>query len=148
MPVVFKRTDLQQRLADWPDGGADTSWALCFGSVVPAAGELAAIREAARICDRVVVARLTPDRVVPPTYAAVVAEAGADILWCPREVAGHVRVDAGVEELDATTATLLAQAVFTVLPNAVVVPRTNLPLVRALRNILHGLGEVFVLRLV
>lgn len=148
VPVVVARADLQRRVAEWPDAAGDTSWALCFASVVPDAGELAALREAARLCDRVVLARLTPDRVLPPTYARVAAEAGADVLWCPREVAGHVRLDVGVDGVDGVTATLLVQAVTTVLPNLVVAPRGNLPLVRSLRNVLHGLGDMFVLRVV
>lgn len=142
------RAELQQRVAEWPDAAGDSSWALCFASVVPAAGEMAALREAAKLCDRVVLARLTPDRVLPPTYAEVASAAGADLLWCPRELTGHVRADVGVEGVDGITSTLLLQAITTVLPNLVVAPRGNLPLVRALRNMLHGLGDMFVLRVV
>lgn len=146
--LVFSRSDLQRRLAEWPDAGVDTSWALCFGSVLPTAGEVAAIREAAKICDRVVVARLLPDRVIPPTYAKVVEDAGADVLFCPRELTGHVRVEVGVPEVDAAAATLIMQVLSTTLPNLVVAERGNLPLIRALRNIQHGLGDLFVLRVV
>ena len=148
LPLIFSRNDLQKRLAEWPGAEDDTTWALCFGSALPSAGELAAIREGAKLCDRVAVARLLPDRVLPPNYADVLLEAGADLLWCPREVAGKVRVDVQVEGVDAKAATLITQALITVLPNLVVVERGNLPLVRALRNIQGGLGDLFTLRAV
>jgi hypothetical protein len=148
LPLIFTRQDLQTRLANWPDSKPDTTWALCFGSVLPSAGELSAIREAAKLCDKVVVARLLPDRLLPPTYAQVVAEAGADLLWVPKEVSGHVRVDVQVEGVDTAAATLVTQALITVLPLLVVIDRTNLPLVRTLRNLQGGLGEIFTLRAV
>lgn len=148
LPLIFTRNDLQTRLAEWPDAKGDTTWALCFGSAIPSAGEVAAIREAARLCDKVVVARLLPDRILPPTYAKVIEEAGADLLWAPREVAGHVRINVHVEGVDEKAATLITQALITVLPLLVVIDRTNLPLVRTLRNIQGGLGEIFTLRAV
>lgn len=148
MIVVHSRNELQKRLAEWPDADEATSWALAFGSALPTPGELMAMREAAKTCDRLVVARLLPDRVLPPTYAGVVEEAGGDVLWCPREVSGHVRLDVGVEGVDTVAATLMLQAVATVLPNLVVVEKAHLALVRAMRNIQNGLGDMFTLRVV
>ncbi|MFZ2586619.1 MAG: hypothetical protein WAZ18_00625 [Alphaproteobacteria bacterium] len=148
MLILTSRPDLQRRLAEWPDAAPDTSWALCFGSALPTPGELAAVREAVKVCDRAVLARLLPDRVLPPTYGKVAEDAGADVLWVPREVQGHVQVDVGVPEVPTASATLILQAITTVLPNLVVVERANLPLIRALRNIQHGLGDMFVLRVV
>jgi hypothetical protein len=148
LPLILTRADLQKRVAEWPEGKEDTTWALCLGGAVVSAGEVAAIREAAKVCDRVAVARLTPDKVLPPTYMKVVKEAGADLLWTPTEVSGKVRVEVQGEGVDAPTATLLMQALVTVLPNLVVVERANLPLTRALRALQAGLGDLFTLRVV
>lgn len=140
---------MAKRLAEWPDGVGDTSWALCFVSVVPTAGELRAIREAAKLCDRVVAARLTPDRAVIGNLSTVVREAGADVLWIPKDVSGRVAVTlGGVKGVDGTVATLLVQAVTTVLPLAIFADRVNVPLVLALRALQGGLGDMFNLRLV
>lgn len=76
--------------------------------------------------------------------AEMCREAGADIVWVPKGEKAFVSVDCGVEGVDGT---LVAQAVMTVLPMLVVVPRADVALIRALRNIQGGLGEVFSLRI-
>lgn len=142
--VVATRVLLAERLANWP-GVGNVSWALVFFSAVPGAGELAACREAAKLCDKVVGVRLSDDKRVAPKLAETCRGAGCDLLWVPRAVEGHVTVDCGVAGLNGT---LMTQAVMTVLPTLVVAHRTDLPLIRALRNISGGLGEVFSLRIV
>ncbi|MBI1309636.1 MAG: hypothetical protein GC129_07335 [Proteobacteria bacterium] len=148
--VVTGRAQLAQRLADWPGGGGAT-WAVGFVGAVPSGSELAALKEAARLCDRVVaVVRRNEERGsevarrVAPGMAEMCREAGADIVWVPKGEKAFVSVDCGVEGVDGT---LVAQAVMTVLPMLVVVPRADVALIRALRNIQGGLGEVFSLRI-
>lgn len=147
------RGELQRKLADSPwVNTAETSWAVVFVSSIPTAPETDAVRQAAKVCDRVVAVRAVPDNKLPAklqaSVQATLAAAGADALWLPTEVAGFGRFDAGVESLDATTSTLILQAITTVLPNLVVAPRGNVALVRALRNIGGTLGDLFTLRLV
>jgi hypothetical protein len=148
--VVYSRAALADRLANWPGAGADTTWALVTVGAMPSGGELAAAREAAKLCDRVVALRLEPGKPVAPGYAETLRSAGVDIVWVPKELTGPVRVDVGVtDKLVGTDGpTLALQAVTTVLPNLVVVPRGNVAVVRVFRNILAGLGELFTLRFV
>lgn len=149
--VVTSRQALAERLAGW--GNVDETWGVVFLGPVPSTGELEAAKEAARLCDRVVGVVLgtrnqepgTRGRAVAPKMAEVCREAGCDIIWVPQEVSGHVKVDLGVEGVDGT---LMAQALMTVLPMLVVVHRREVAVIRALRNFVGGLGDVFSLRLV
>jgi hypothetical protein len=155
LPTVYTRSALQSVLAEglrthgWTE--AD-SWSVVFMSAVPAAAELEALRTAARLTDRVVVVRLLTDAKPAAAFLAhlhsVLQPAGADVLWLPTEVSGWLRITTGVDALTSEQATLLLQAITTVLPGLVVAPKTNVALVRALRNMLASLGEVFSLRLI
>jgi hypothetical protein len=110
---------------------------------------MAAMKQAATLCDRVVCVRLFDrERPVAPNFAATVRSAGVDIVWVAKpEVEGPVSIDVGVAELGAGAGIWL-QAVVTVLPVLVVVPRGAIGLVRACRNIQAGLGDLFSLRVV
>lgn len=145
--VAVSRQKLAEILANWPGAEPDTSWAVVMISVVPTAAELAAVREAAAICDRVVVARLVPDRLVPPKLAETVRSAGGDVLFVPTEVSGRVEVAIKGEKVDVPTATLLMQTLLTVMPMVVVVPRGEAMLVRLLRAVSGGMGDFFSLRI-
>ena len=145
--VVLSRLKLAERLAAWPSSDGLMTWALVVVSPVPSAAELDAAREAGKLCDAV--AALCPTMNLPtaPNLPEVLRSAGVDIVWVAKEAVGPVSVDVGVSEMAGDGATLLLQAVTTVLPTLVVAPRTNVPLIRACRNILNGLGDLFSLRL-
>jgi hypothetical protein len=145
--VAIGRERLAEVLAGWPDAAADTTWAMGFVSAAPTAAELAALREAAKLCDRVVAARLLNDRGPMPGLAETLRAAGADIVWLPRG-AGRVQVSVAGEKLDSELVTLLAQGLLTVLPGLVVVPRGATVLIRALRALQGSWGEFFSLRVV
>lgn len=147
--VVYSRSVLGERLAAWPGNNGDVTWALVVAGAIPTAGELAAMKEASGLCDRVVCVRLRDrNRPVAPNYAETLRSAGVDVVWLAREeVDGPVRMDLGVDEL-GEGATILFQAVMAALPLLVVVPRGDIPLVRACRNLQAGAGDLFSLRVV
>jgi hypothetical protein len=148
--IVYSRAQLAERLATWPGNDGVMTWGLVVVGAVPTASELAAAKEAGHLCDKVVAVRLEQGKAVPVGYAEALRAAGVDMVWVVREISGEVRVDVGVEEprwgKDGGTA--LVQAITTVLPQLVVASRGHLGLVRMLRAILDGLGDLFVLRLV
>ena len=146
--VALTRHRLGEVVGQWPNADGDTSWAVVFASVVPTAGEMSAMREAARICDRVVVARLTPDRVGPPKLAETVREAGVDVLFMPKEVVGRVQVSLAGEKVTPAVVTLMMQTLLTVLPMVVVVSRADVEVIRVLRGITASMGDFFDMRLV
>jgi hypothetical protein len=149
--VVHTRTQLAERLANWPvpagQQAAEISWGLVFCSAIPTAAELAAMRECAKICDRVAAVRLADVQrsapVVPPQLAVTLRSAGVDVVWLPTELVGPMRVELGVAGIQAT---LLLQAVSAVLPLLVVVHRADVALLQALRNLQASLGELFTVR--
>ncbi len=147
--VVTSRLQLAEKLAAWPGNNGDVTWAVVACGVLPTAADMAAMKQAATLCDRVVCVRLFDrDKPVAPKFAEIVRSGGADIVWVAKEaVEGPVKLDVGVAELGEGAAILL-QAVTTVLPVLVVVPRGNVGLVRACRNIQSGLGDMFSLRIV
>lgn len=145
--VVTSRVALAERLAAWPGNDGLMTWALVVVGAVPSAGELDAAREAGKLCDAVVAVRLACGKPVAPKFAETLRAAGVDMVWVPKDVSGPVRVDVGVD-LPEGGATLILQAIMAVLPTLVLVPRGALPVVRALRNIQSGLGELFSLRIV
>lgn|GEM_PF-6883406 len=145
--VVTSRLKLAERLAMWPSNDGLMTWALVVVSPVPSPAELGACREAAKLCDAVVALCITMNLPLAPNFAEVVRSGGVDMVWVAKEAVGPVVADVGVTELAGDGATLLLQAVTTVLPTLVVVPRGNLLVIRACRNILNGLGDLFSLRL-
>ncbi len=147
--VVRTRAELAARLAEWPGNEGDESWGLVFCGGVPTAGELGAMRQASKMVDRLVCVRMFDrERPVAPGFDELLRGAGVDLVWVPAHVDGPLRADVGVAELGEEGATLLLQAVTTVMPLLVMVPRGALPMVRACRNVMAGLGEMFSLRVV
>jgi hypothetical protein len=148
--VVRTRSALATTLSNWPNE-PENSWALCCVWAEADALSVSTIRAAAKVCDRVAVVRLLPG-LPPPTMASVVGAAGADVLWVPDASPTGLLLaltDAhGVQVAEAGTATLLLQAVATVLPLAVFVPRTRLAEVRLVRALAVGLGEMANIELV
>lgn len=126
----------------------DNSWALCWCSAVPTAAELAAVKEAARVCDRVAVVRLAPDVPVVARVDEGLGEAGADVVWVPHEVQGRVRVVVDGEGVSEAAATLMVQALCTVLPNVVMVPRAPATVVRTLRALELSLGDMLSMKII
>lgn len=146
--VVHSRTALAERLTNWVGNNGDMTWAVVACGAIPTAGELQAMRQAATLCDRVVCVRLFDrTRAIAPGFAATLRSAGVDIVWMAKDVAGPVKIDLGVDELGEGGG-LLLQAITTVLPVLVVVPRGAIAVVRACRNIQAGLGDLFSLRVV
>lgn len=150
-PVVVRtRRALATCLSNWP-GEPDNSWALCCVWAEADALSLSTIRAAAKVCDRVAVVRLLPG-LPPPTMAHVVGAAGADVLWVPETSPTGLLLaltDAhGVQVAETGTATLLLQALATVLPLAVFVPRTRQAEVRLVRGLGEQLGEMVTVELV
>lgn len=146
--IVHSRVALAERLAQWPSNDGDMTWAIVTCGAIPTAADMAAMRQAATLCDRVVCLRLFDrERAVAPGFAETLRSAGVDIVWVATDVAGPVKIDVGVKEL-GEAAGLLLQAITTVLPVLVVVPRGALSVVRACRNIQAGLGDLFSLRVV
>jgi hypothetical protein len=148
--VVRTRSALATTLSNWP-GEPDNSWALCCVWAEADALSVSTIRAAAKVCDRVAVVRLLPG-LPPPNMASVLGTAGADVLWVPEafdpQLALAVTDGHGVQVAEAGTATLLLQAVATVLPLAVFVPRTRQAEVRLVRALAVGLGEMVTVELV
>lgn len=146
--IVHTRTALAERLTNWPGNNGDMTWAVVCCGALPTAGELTAMKQAGTLCDRVVCLRLTDrERAVAPGFAATLRAAGVDIVWIAKDIAGPVKADVGVEEL-GDGGTLLLQAITTVLPVLVVLPRGAMSVIRACRNIQAGLGDLFSLRVV
>lgn len=145
--IVHSRAQLAERLGNWPGNDGEMTWGVVFCGALPTAAELAAMKQAASMCDRIVCVRLFDrERPVAPAFAATLRSAGVDIVWVAKpDVEGPVRIDVGVEEL-GQGAGLILQAATTVLPVLVVVPRGALAVVRACRNIQAGLGDLFSLR--
>lgn len=145
--VALTRNQLADVLANWPGQTADTSWAMGFVSAAPTAAELGALKEAAKLCDRVVAVRLAPGTVPPPGIAAIVREAGADVLFMPKEATGRLRVGIeGDKEGFNPVLGLMVEAILAVLPGLVVVPRGAVVLIGALRAVQGSWGELFTLR--
>ena len=146
--LVRTRTDLARRVAEWPETDKDlgTSWALTLLRELPSGADIAAVREAARLCDRVVCVRLVPDKVIPPRLESVLGEAGADIAWVPAALVGKARVAGlGLEEAEST---LLVQAMLAVLPNLVVVPKGEVKWAGALKVLEESLGQMASVKMV
>jgi len=146
--VAATRQALAQRLAAWPGNDGAMTWALVVVNGVPTAGQLAAARQAGTLCDGVVALRLPAGAPVAPQFDETLRAWGVDVVWVPRAAEGPLRADAGVDDplLGKDAATLAVQAVATVLPNLVVASRGDIPAVRLMRNLLAGLGDMFVLR--
>ncbi|NBV54382.1 MAG: hypothetical protein EBR79_01555 [Proteobacteria bacterium] len=146
--IVHTHHQLATQLADWPNQTAETTWALVFIGAIPSGAELAAAREAAKLCDAVACVRLQPtgkNYPIPPQLPETARAAGIDILWVPNaKEKPPIHIDVGVDDVNATQ---VAQALYTVLPLLVVVPRGNVPLIRTLRNLQTHLANTFTLRL-
>lgn len=146
--IAHTHTQLATQLANWPNTTPETTWALVFIGPIPSGAELAAAREAAKLCDKVAALRLQPPGKtypIPPQLAETARTAGIDLLWIPNgKESSPVTVNAGVDGINATH---VAQALYTVLPLLVVAPRGNVPLIRTLRNLQSHLANTFTLRL-
>lgn len=148
--LVHTHTALAERVAGWETKPAEpmVTWALCWVHAVPNAADLAAIRAAAKICDRVacVVGAMDALGTALPNLPAVLREAGCDIVWIAKPHAkSFVTVDCGVDGLNGT---VLMQGICAVLPLLVVVQRTEIAMIRAMRNMLALMGDMFTLRIV
>ncbi|PIZ29488.1 MAG: hypothetical protein COY40_06920, partial [Alphaproteobacteria bacterium CG_4_10_14_0_8_um_filter_53_9] len=74
----------------------------------------------------------------------VLCEAGADIVWAARHMAGDLRVHGGV--LGDGDMTLMLRALLAVLPVAVVVPRIEGMWRQALGQIARDMGRMVSVR--
>ncbi len=146
--VVRSRAALAEAVARWPQSNFNTTWALVAVAEVPAAPELATLRQAAKTCDRVAAvvmpAQLGQAAKTLPTLPSVLRAAGCDLVWVPAATKGLLSLQAqdGLELLP------LLQAVLAVLPSVVMAPRADAARARAWRLLQTECGEVVDLRLV
>lgn len=146
--VVRSRAALAEAIAQWPQGALNTTWALVAVAEVPTAPELAALRQAAKTCDRVA-AVVVPNQAAQvaktlPTLPTVLRAAGCDVVWVPAATKGLLEVQAQ----DGTPLLVLLQALLAVLPSVVLAPRADAARVRGWRLLQTECGEVVDLRLV
>jgi hypothetical protein len=151
--VVRTRAELTARVAEWPGSATNTTWALVFVSEIPTAAELAAARQAAKICDRVAAVVRPHDPTkgarVTPQFAALVRAAGVDLAWVGGvEKSRMLDVTLGGTDMAGVDGRLILQALLAVLPLAVVVHAADMGVIRALRVVQGELGELAVVRIV
>lgn len=139
----------------------DTSFALVFvGGALPTA-EVTAIKEAVKICDVVVAVWLPalarPSKgkkeATPPgeSYHAALQKIGVDVfaLLPNSETACTVEMHEKALKLDTTNmATTVLQAITTVLPNVLIIPRPHIKLIQVSRKLLNTFGALTVIRAV
>ncbi|MFZ2619793.1 MAG: hypothetical protein WAX89_02875 [Alphaproteobacteria bacterium] len=143
LPLFTEREPLLRHMEALATEG-DTTFALMFLRTQPTAVDVALVREAAKICDRVVVAGygFAPH----PVTLGLLQKAGADALFMPPQDTRLCTLEvAGNKEWDAS---LMLQALLAVLPNMVILEKPDLPQLRVLRNIQQTFGEFFSLRAV
>ncbi len=132
--VVRNRAALADAIAQWPGSNLTTTWALVAVREVPTTHDLAALKHAAKLCDRVasVVIPATVGEAAKtlPAMPGVVRAAGADVVWVPAAEANSLLK---LVATDGSSAKLLMQALLAVLPSVVVVAQADLPLVRQWR---------------
>jgi hypothetical protein len=146
--VVRARAALAEAIARWPGAEFTTTWALVAVAEIPTAPELAAVRQAAKVCDRVAVLVVpqTPTQAAKtlPTLPTLLRAAGADVVWVPTGAKRLLELRAQ----DGTDVLLLLQALLAVLPSVVVAPRADAARVREWRLLQTEAGDVVDLRLV
>lgn len=139
---------------------ADTSFALVFvGGGLPTA-EVAAIKEAVKICD-VVVAAWLPALARPAkgqasvaapgeSYHAALKRLGVDIFTLLPEdgTAAHVTLHDKRTTVTPETTTAILQGITTVLPNLVVIPRVHVQISATARKLMFTFGDLAAIRTV
>jgi hypothetical protein len=146
--VVRSRAAVAEAVANWPGSNLITTWALVAVGEVPSAPELAALRQAAKTCDRVA-AVVVPTEAgkaakTLPTLPTVLRAAGCDVVWVPATEQGLLEL----RSKDAQSPKLLLQALLAVLPSVVVAPKADAGRVRLWRLLEAEFGEVVTLVLV
>ncbi len=139
MSLTTNTTQLLEALRPWL--GTDASFALYFLQDNTQEAELDAtcVREAAKLCDRVVVASVTDARHLWPHLKAL----GADVLHVPQHQQPLCRVVGPVAEVDTT---FMLQTILTVMPNVVFVHKKNLAQRRTLQALAQTFGAVVSVR--
>lgn len=138
--IVLDRLSLQTRLTELTTA-ADTSFALVVLAEDIDADTTQSLREAAKLCDIVVAA--TENKLhTDSKHQHLLRQAGVDVVFYPKNPPLGT-YSSGIKKINET---FVLQAVLAVMPNLVVVPRSNLTLIRVFRNMQHSFGELFSLR--
>lgn len=138
---------------------ADTSFALTFvGGALPTA-EVTAIKEAVKICDVVIAVWLPAlarpmkgqKEITPPgeSYHAALQKLGVDVFAVlpDNAAACTVTMHDKALTLDKTpTATTILQAMTTVLPNVLIIPRAHTKILLTSRKLLNTFGPLTAIR--
>ena len=139
--VFHHKQELVQRLEQL-NTEVDTSYALVFFDGELSQDAVVVMREAVRICDRVIVAT-TKDMSKLKGMEQALQKIGIDAVFQPPIDTRLCFLDAAVKDVDAT---FILQSILSVMPNLVVIHRKEMKLLRALRNIQQTFGELFTLR--
>jgi hypothetical protein len=138
--VFVDRADLLRRLEQLNTEN-ETSYALVIVGKSVTDRDMSLVRQAVKLCDRVVVGGVGLK--LTKTAAGALKKAGVDALFVPPAGKWLCKVDTGVKELNAT---LVFMTILAVLPNVVMVHRDNLALLRTLRNLQQTFGDFFALQ--
>jgi hypothetical protein len=140
--VVRSRAALAEAVARWPESPLETTWALVAVSEVLTAPQMAALRYAAKTCDKVaaVVLPAKPEmggRTLP-NLPQTLRAAGADMVWVPAAEKPLLNFNTP----DGATARLMLQAALAVLPSHVVAARTEPQMARLWKLLASEFGGV------
>jgi hypothetical protein len=138
--VFTEREALVQRLEEL-NTEVDTSYAVVVIEKSVGERDLLLVREAVKLCDRVVVAGVGLK--VTKTAGSALKKAGVDAVFTPAASKWLCKVETGVKEMNGT---LILVTILAVLPNVVMVHRDSLALLRTLRNLQQTFGDLFALR--
>lgn len=119
--------------------GTDTSFALYFLGKAGNEQDAHCIREAVKLCDRVVVASAENLVHLQPHLAQL----GADVAHMPKHQQPLCRVVGPVADVDTT---FMLQTILTVMPNVIFVHQQHLNQRRALQALAQTFGAVVTVR--
>ncbi|MDD9912623.1 MAG: hypothetical protein OXQ96_06250 [Alphaproteobacteria bacterium] len=137
--VISDKSQLIQRLTTL-NTEPETSFALVFINTTPEEEDIPVIREAVKLCDRVIVAGMGGARQPVEKF---LRELGVDVFFIPQKDNRLCKIEAGVKEIDAT---LILQSILTIWPNVVVTGKHQFKLLRVLKNLQQTFGEIVALR--
>lgn len=140
--VVRSRAALAEAVARWPASTYETTWALVAVSEIATAPQLAALRKAAKTCDKVaaVVIPAEPKNGARalPNVPTMLRAAGCDVVWMPSAEKPLTTLQAQ----DGSDMRVMLQAVLAVLPSHVFVGRAESTLTRLWRLLANEYGDV------
>lgn len=116
------------------------SLSICFIHGSLDAQSIIAIRNADRLCDRVVAVNLSKTP-ISKVQTSLIQRAGASYIYeCDKTQAYKCNVNAGIEGINAT---FIMQALISIMPLTVTVAENNTHLIKAIKNIQQTFGAFF-----